>query len=237
MGELVFGMSACPVATAGLQRYVANGATMHPVALAASVAALSQAPAPDYRAELGARLAASVRAVATAEGLDAAVDRAAEIEDQVGPLVAVRYEAALAMNQAGNIQPAIRAYGTVLELAPDHTGALYDRGELWQLTGNPTDRARARHDLEHAESLRPDHWAVPYRLALLAGQDTDARGMSAALTRSLRAGLDLGLLASDPAWRPLLIHPKTGPSILRFARTYGATSLVQQLEHYSRTSP
>lgn len=205
--------------------------------LAPSAGAVSAAPAPDYRAELGARLAAQVRAVSATDGLDAAIARAAEIEDHVGPLVAVRYEAALARNQAGAIRPAILAYGRVLELDPHHVGALYDRGELLVVAGTPADRARARSDLEQAEQLRPDHWAVPYRLALLSGQDGDAPEMLAALTRSLATGLDLGLLAQDPAWRPLLAADRTGPGLLRFARTYGTSALVRELERLGQAAP
>jgi len=203
---------------------------MQIVALALGLTAIGGAPEPDYRAELGARLAAEVRALATAQSLDAAIERAVEIEDHVGPLVAVRYEAALARNQAGSIRPALVAYDQVLALDPDHIGALYDRGELLAVAGTEADRQQARTDLERAEQLRPDHWAVPYRLALLSARDHDARGMADALTRSLRAGLDLGLLANDPAWRAVLTHPDTGPTLLRFARTYGSDRLVQQLE-------
>lgn len=210
---------------------------MHPAVLVVALLAVSTAPPPDYRAELGARLAASVRGLASARGVDAAVARAAELEDQLGPLPAVRYEAALALNQAGSIRPALQAYSRVLELDPDHVGALYDRGELLVVTGTAEDRSRARADLERAEALRPDHWAVPYRLALLSAQDGDAKAMSEAMTRSLRAGLDLDLLASDPAWRSVLQTPSTGPALLRFVRTYGSTQLVQQLEHLAGSPP
>jgi len=210
---------------------------MHPALLGATLFAVSNAPAPDYRAELGARFARQVRAVAAAEGLDAAIERAANIEDQVGPLTAVRYEAALAMNQAGKIRPAIHAYDRVLEHDPDHVAALYDRGELLLIAGTPADRNRARADLERAEALRPDHWAVPYRLALLAAQDGDGTEMTAALTRSLRSGLELGLLASDPAWHPILRSAQTGPGLLRFARTYGSDLLIQKLEQLAGSTP
>jgi tetratricopeptide (TPR) repeat protein len=206
-------------------------------AVALALATSMNAPAPDYRAEVGARLAAEVRQLASAEGLDSAMARAAEIEDQLGPLVAVRYEAALARNQAGAIRPAIQAYGRVLELNPDHVGALYDRGELLVVAGTPEDRVQARADLDRAESLRPDHWAIPYRLALLSGQDGDAEGMITALTRSLRAGLDLGLLATDPAWTTLLGAPTTGPAIVRFARTYGSEALSRELDKRAGESP
>ena len=193
------------------------------------------APPPDYRAELAARYAQELRLLAQRDGAEAVTDRAAQIESEVGPLVAVRYEAALAQNQAGLIPRALRSYGQVLELDPDHVGALYDRGELLLVGGAEADRARARSDLQRAESLRPDHWAVPYRLALLAGRDGLHQDMSEALTRSLRAGLDPGLLATDPAWDSVLRNPQTGPALLRFARTYGSDALVRQLERRTGT--
>ena len=190
----------------------------------------SDAPAPDYRSELGVRYAGELRLLADREGVEAAMVRAAEIESHVGPLLEVRYEAALARNQAGAIRPAIQAYGRVLALDPDHVGALYDRGELWLVAGSPADRSKARADLERAETLRPDHWAIPYRLALLAGQEQDQEAMVDALTRALRSGLELGLLATDPAWNTLLRDAESRPVLIRFVRTYGSDALVQELE-------
>ena len=99
----------------------------------------SEAPAPDYRSELGARYAAELRQGAARDGSDAAMKRAAEIESHVGPLLEVRYEAALARNQAGAIRPAIEAYGRVLALNPDHVVAVYVRGELWLVAVSPAD--------------------------------------------------------------------------------------------------
>lgn len=192
--------------------------------------AVCLAPAPDYRAELGARLAAHVQHVADVEGLDAAIRFAAEVEDDVGSLVDVRYQAALARNQAGHIGPAIKAYGRVLALDPDHVGALYDRAELWLVAGSSEDRVQARADLERAEVLRPDHWAVPYRLALLAGQNQQTAQLEAAMTRSISAGLDLRLLLQDPAWLPLLRREATGGVLRRIVATYGSEALLRELE-------
>ncbi|HCH64352.1 MAG: hypothetical protein CL927_12395 [Deltaproteobacteria bacterium] len=197
----------------------------------------SGAPSPDYRAELGARYAAEVRRLGSSGQLEAAMKRAAEVEAQVGPFVQVRYEAALARNQAGAIRAAIEAYGQVLALDPDHVGALYDRGELLLVAGTTADRVTARRDLEHAEALRPDHWAVPYRLALLAAQDQDSIEMANALTRALRNGLELGLIGTDPAWDPILRGDRTGPALMRFVRTYGSDDLVNELEQRTGTSP
>ncbi len=200
-----------------------------------SIAALGpvlvgMAPAPDYRAELGQRLAGEVHIVAETDSLNAAIELAARIEDEVGALVPVRYEAALARNRAGLIGPAIQAYGRVLELDPNHVGSLYDRAELWLVAGSDADRARAKADLEHTETLRPDHWAVPYRLALLAGQQGDASALEAAVVRAIRAGLDLNLLAQDPAWLPLLRSEQTGPALRRIVVTYGSDALVRDLK-------
>jgi len=151
--------------------------------------------------------------------------------------VAVRYEAALARNRAGHIGPAIQAYGRVLDLDSDHVGALYDRAELWLVAGSDTDRQQARADLERAETLRPDHWAVPYRLALLAGQDGQADRLEAAMTRSIRAGLDLDILLQDPAWLPVLRSETTGSVVRRIVRTYGSDALDRALEEAAGETP
>ena len=201
------------------------------------MATVGLAPAPDYRAELGQRLAAQVHMVADIEGLDAAIRFAAEVEDAVGALVEVRYQAALARNQAGHIRPAIKAYGRVLELDPDHVGALYDRAELWLVAGTDADRIQARADLERAEALRPDHWAVPYRLALMAGQEQQTAQLEAAMTRSIRAGLDLRLLLQDPAWLPLLRSEVTGGVLRRIVITYGSEALLRELEDATGPRP
>ena len=149
----------------------------------------------------------------------------------------MRYEAALARNRAGEIRQAIQSYTRVLDLDPNHVGALYDRGELLLVAGADSDRVAARRDLEQAEKLRPDHWAVPYRLALLAAQDQNPSEMTNALSRALSNGMDLDLLATDPAWDTVLRQAQTGPILLRFARTYGSDALVQDLERRTGTSP
>ena len=58
----------------------------------------------------------------------------------------------------------------------------------------------------------------------------DQTEMASALTRALRNGLDLGLLATDPAWDSLLRQERTGSALLRFVRTYGSDALVTDLE-------
>ena len=210
---------------------------MHPATALLLLGLGGGAPTPDYRAELGARYAAESRRLASTDGLDAAADRAAQIDSQVGAFVQVRYEAALARNRAGEIRQAIQSYTRVLDLDPNHVGALYDRGELLLVAGADSDRVAARRDLEQAEKLRPDHWAVPYRLALLAAQDQNPSEMTNALSRALSNGMDLDLLATDPAWDTVLRQAQTGPILLRFARTYGSDALVQDLERRTGTSP
>lgn len=200
--------------------------------------AAALAPAPDYPAELGARLAAEVRAVAETDS-EAAIALAARIETDVGALTAVRYEAALVRNRAGLIRPAIEAYTRVLELDPDHVGALYDRGELRLIaqSDDPTARARAKADLQRAAELRPDHWAVHYRLAVLAAQEGEADVMESALLTALTHGMAPSLLLQDPAWRPFLVAEPAASRLRRLLRTHGSSDENTQLDSILKEYP
>ena len=199
-------------------------------ALIAAGPARALRPEPDARAALDEALAARVEALAGRDPA-AAVAFARQIDGQVGALPAVRYELALTLNRQGELRAAREACDGVLELQPDHAAALYDRGELALLLG---DRAAARADLTRAAALRPRHWAVHYRLALLAAEDGDPTALEAALVMALRHGMDLRLLLDDPAWAPALSDPRAGPALRRVIVVYGAESLIRELEDRSR---
>ncbi len=199
---------------------------------ALSPAGWAMRPAPDVRAQVEVVLAAAVTHAAAlqetpVESAEAAAAVAARVEDRVGAFGAVRYEAALAWNRAGELDRARAAYDDVLDVVPGHAGALYDRGEIALLQG---DRPAARRDLEAAAALRPDHWVVYYRLAWLELDEGHTAAGEAQLLAALRHGLDLRMLVTDPGWQPLLARPEARRAIERLVVVYGSDALLRELE-------
>ena len=71
----------------------------------------------------------------------------------------------------------------------------------------------------------------------MAGQDQQTAQLEAAMTRSIRAGLDLRLLLQDPAWLPLLRSETTGGVLRRIVVTYGSEALLRELEDAAGSTP
>jgi tetratricopeptide (TPR) repeat protein len=186
--------------------------------------ALALRPAPDVREEVESVLAAAVAGTPDPAAAHALAER---VEDRVGVFAQVRYEAALAWNRAGELERARRGYDAVLETAPDHAAALYDRGEIALLQGN---RAAARSDLEAAAALRPDHWVVYYRLAWLELDEGHTAAGEDRLLEALRRGMNLRMLVEDPGWHELLKRPDARRAIERMVVVYGSDALLKDLE-------
>ena len=208
-------------AAAGLALWVWVGA-----AGAWAQPAQTAGPRPDYRAELGDRLAAQVEAQSGSEP-EAAARLGARIDDRVGPLAPVRYATGLAFNRAGDRATALIWYDRCLELDPLHRGALYDRAELRLLGG---DTIGAKTDLALLRAHPPVHWSTHLRLAQLAAIDGDSTAFERELIAALAVGFELRTLGLDPVWRAWIDDPTLGPIVRRLIAVYGSDGLLQQIQ-------
>lgn len=181
---------------------------------------------PDFRAELFSAAAAQAEAY-NAEGRFAdAIAFGERFQRAVAPAADVAYEVAYAYNGQGELDAALRAYNTVIELDPHHAAARYDRGELLLARKRYAD---ARVDFEEAARLRPDHWVVHFRLAELAGRDGDSVAFEAHLTDALRCGFDFRTALADPTWRGWFRDPKLGPVLVKLITVYSDEALLDGL--------
>lgn len=71
---------------------------------------------------------------------------------------------------------------------------------------------------------------VAYRLAQIACEDGRYGDTETHLLDALHRGLDLGMLVSDPAWRPLMKVPDARRTIERMVVVYGSDALLKELE-------
>ena len=189
----------------------------------------SATPRPDYRAELGDRLATQIEAQSGSQP-EAAARFGARVDDRVGPLAPVRYATGLAFNRAGDRATALLWYDRCLELDPVHRGALYDRAELRLLSGDTTG---ARTDLALLRAHPPVHWSTHLRLAQLAAMDGDTSAFERELIAALAVGFELRTLGLDPAWRAWVDDATLGPIVRRLITVHGSDGLLQQIQ----TSP
>ncbi len=147
--------------------------------------------------------------------------------ERVEPGAPVLYEMAYAANRMGRSRDALRLYDQALRLQPDLAVALYDRGELRLLQG---DDAGALADFQAAALARPDHWAIHFRLAHLAGRRGDAAALDTHLVEALRVGFDFRTVVEDPDWKAWSRDPKLGPVIKRLLVVYSDEAIFEQLQ-------
>lgn len=190
-----------------------------------STAAAVREP-PDYRAELHRSAAARVEALAQEGRLSEAVEFAERFQETVEPSAAVEYEVALSCRAAGRDREALAHYDRALGLDPAHAAALYDRGEMLLVLDRIEE---ARRDFREAARLRPDHWAVHFRLAEMAARDRDPAAFEAHLTDALGHGFDFRAVIEDPNWRRWAVDPTLGPVIEKLIVVYSDEKLLDTL--------
>lgn len=195
------------------------------LSLLVSPARAERMPA-DYEQELFSAAATRVEQLSAAGRTDEAVALGRRIERRIGPSSLVSYEIGYALNRQGDRDGALQAYDRALTLDPDLATARYDRGELLLLEGRDAD---ARADFEAAARLRPDHWAVHFRLAELDARAGDARGFEDHLVEAMRQGFDFRTVVRDPQWRSWYRDPSLGPVISRLVVVYSDEKLLDIL--------
>lgn len=180
----------------------------------------------DYPASLDERTARQVEALVNEGKLDEAVALGRGHVKALGPSVDVLYEWGVALNAQGELRAAQARYDEVLAIDPEHAAARYDRAEL-HLSAGRLDEAAA--DLAVALKQRPDHWAVHFRLAEVAGLRADPHAFEVALLDALRHGFDLRALPEYPRWRVFLADPQVGPVLERVVMVYGDERVLDQM--------
>ena len=138
---------------------------------------------------------------------EAVLEHGARFSKRVEPAGVVTYEMAYAANRQGQLPEALALYDRAIDEDPDLAAAFYDRGELLPERGDDAD---ARADFLRAAALRPDHWAVHFRLAHMAGRAGDPQLLQEHLMEALRHGFDFRTITSDPDWRAWARNPKLG---------------------------
>ena len=184
-------------------------------------------PAPeDFRSVVHRSAAAELEALNASGHHLEVLQQGARFEAHVEGAALVRYEMAYAANRLGQERKALRLYTRALALQPDLAIALYDRGELRLLAD---DLSGARADFEAAARSRPDHWAVHYRLAHLAGREGKPEAMEEHLVEALRHGFDFRTLLGDSDWRAWSRDPSLGRVLQRLLVVYSDESVWDQL--------
>ncbi|NOY26334.1 MAG: tetratricopeptide repeat protein [Oligoflexia bacterium] len=181
----------------------------------------------DYRDSLQQAAAAGAQDLNAMGRFDQAIDLCREQVRAFGPSVEVLYEWALAYNALGQLDDAVKRYDQVIDLDPSNAAARYDRAEI--LLGQGKIDAAAT-DLAVAAKERPNHWAVHFRLAQVAGLRHDPVTFETELMAALSNGLDLRALGGYPAWQAFMKDPQIGPVLERVMTVYGDDETVRQLK-------
>jgi tetratricopeptide (TPR) repeat protein len=194
--------------------------------------ALATPPPGDYRAEVEARVEASLDTLAAAGRAKEAIQLGEDYLREVEPSASVAYAVGLLCNREGKAGAAMHWYNRALAWDPLHAAARYDRGELHLLNGRP---AMARADLVVAATLVSDHWVVHFRLAQVAAAMGEPEDLEVHLKDAIRHGFDLDLLAEDRAWRRWIQDPVVGPTLRGLILVYSGDALLERLEGGWRT--
>lgn len=201
---------------------------MHALAAALLLAgaALAARPPADYREVVHRSAAAELEALNARGQFEAVRSFGDRFVSRVEPAALVIYEMAYAANRMGEVLPALRLYDRAIALDPELAVAFYDRGELHLLQG---DVETATADFEAAARLRPDHWAVHFRLAHLAGRQGQAQAFETHLLDALRHGFGFRTVLSDPDWQAWARDPTLGRVLRRLIVVYSDETLYDQL--------
>lgn len=184
-------------------------------------------PPRDYRAQLFRAEAAELDALNRDGRFDEAIAQGRAFIRQVEASARVAYEVGLAFNRKGQPDQALDWYSRAIHLDPNLAEARYDRGEI--LLGRGRNEA-ALVDFLAAARVRPDHWAVHFRLAQIAGRRADAKTFEAQLLAALRDGFDFHTITDDPEWRRWMRDPTLGRVLKRLIVVYSDDSVLQALQ-------
>ena len=147
--------------------------------------------------------------------------------EEVFPSVKMYYEASLCLNQRGQVEPALRALNSALEINPEHPASLYDRAEIYLLAGKVK---LAKQDLEKLLLQDVVHWAVYFRRAELAGAERELALFDEHFRRALFEGFHVEmLLDSGQRWLSFVLDPELGPLIQHQVLLYGSEQLWERL--------
>ena len=148
--------------------------------------------------------------------------------EEVFPSVKMYYEASLCLNQRGFVEPALRALNSALEINPEHPASLYDRAEIYLLSGK---LQLAKEDLEKLLLQDVVHWAVYFRRAELAGTERETVLFDKHFRRALFEGFKVEtLLDSGQRWLSFVRDPELGPLIQHQVLLYGSEQLWERLQ-------
>lgn len=196
------------------------------LALALMLPAQAVRPPTDFREVVHRSAAAELEALNARGDFAAVREHGQRFLDRVEPSARVLYEMAYAANRQGERRAALGLYDRAIEQDDELAVAFYDRGELHLLED---DVAAARADFEAAARLRPDHWAVHFRLAHLAGRQGDPEAFDAHLMAALRHGFDFRTVVQDPDWRRWAAHPELGRVLRRLIVVYSDEALYDAM--------
>ena len=180
----------------------------------------------DYRESVMRFEAQRLEALNAAGRFDQVAAQGERFVDRVGAHPLVLYELGYAYNRMARLDLALDAYDRALDLDGDLAAARYDRGEILLSRGR-LDKADA--DFTAAARLRPEHWAVHYRLAQVAGRKGDGPRMETELVEAVRNGFDFKTLLGDEDWRTFAADPTLGPVLTRMIVVYGDERVLEEL--------
>lgn len=180
-------------------------------------------PPKDHRDVLVEQTVAQIDQKNQDESLEEALTYGTAFSAQVFESAIVYYEMGLACNRQDKTKKAISYYNKAIKIQPDMMEALYDRAELYMVSG---DLQKAKKDLRRA--LKTNHWIVHFRLAEIAGREKDTETLELHLIESVRYGFPLNsLFQFGVHWQTWVKDPILGRVLRRVIFLYGSEDLWQ----------
>jgi len=189
-------------------------------------------PSPSYRDSLVERAIDDAEQLIASGEAVTALKRLEAFREEVADSSILIYETGLIHRFLGNNDKAVPLFISATRENPTLAAAWYDLGEIYLYESELQDALLA---FSNAASLTEDHpngWAGPYRMAEVAGLQSDVVLFEQSLEQAIDRGFPLpDVIAGDANWGSFLNDRDVGDVLMRIISVYGFSTVLESWQH------
>lgn len=151
-------------------------------------------------------------------------------EQQVFETAGMAYLKGLIWTHLHDLSRAKKEYLRSLKLDPDGVDTLFDLGELYMMEKRYEDAKVSYQRVSDLVPTGPDTWHAPFRLAEIAGHQSNPDALELHLREAIRRGFPLAQLPHSPSWMEFYQEPSLRDKIYKLYSVYGDVRMLTPLE-------